>query len=101
MHIRLMRLPFALLLLTLFAGIASAQMPGAADQQYTILGLSVVGNRTGDAQTIIGQSGLYKGKRLALTGDAIHTATQQLWSMGIFSDVEIVCLLYTSDAADE
>ncbi len=90
MHIRLMRLPFALLLLTLFAGIASAQMPGAADQQYTILGLSVVGNRTGDAQTIIGQSGLYKGKRLALTGDAIHTATQQLWSMGIFSDVEIV-----------
>src|ERR1035437_403486 len=90
MHIRNMRQPFALLLLSLFAGNSLAQMPGAAEQQYTVLGISVVGNRTGDAQTIIGQSGLYKGQRLTLSGDAIHTATQQLWSMGIFSDAVIV-----------
>ncbi|MDP4199184.1 MAG: outer membrane protein assembly factor BamA [Bacteroidota bacterium] len=90
MLIKLMRLAFALLFLLLSTGISLAQAPGAPEQQYTILGLSIVGNRTGDAQTIIGQSGLYKGERVTLTGDVIHSATQQLWSMGIFSDVEIV-----------
>jgi outer membrane protein insertion porin family len=85
-------------------GTASAQIPGSTDtsgtppasmqsameQQYTIVGISVFGNRSGDPQTIIAQSGLYKGEHLTLPSDAIRAAIQQLWSMGIFNNVEVV-----------
>src|SRR5437763_13317897 len=93
MHLLRSRLHKALLPLIIFAAIGSvtsalAQAP-PPEQQYTILGISVTGNRTGDLQTIIGQSGLYKGQHIALGGDAVHTATEQLWASGIFSDVQI------------
>lgn len=82
----------ALILLLTSPGLVLAQMPGAGapEQQYTIAGISITGNRTGDAQTIINQSGLYKGQRLSGPTDIIHAAEQQLWNMGIFSDIEIV-----------
>ncbi len=68
---------------------AMAQM-GTPEQQYTVLGISVVGNRTSDAQTIISQSGLYRGQHFVLPSDAVRNAVQQLWNMGIFNDVNIV-----------
>ena len=68
----------------------SGNPPGALEQQYTVLGISVAGNRTGDAQTIISQSGLYKGEHFTLPSDAVRAAIQQLWSLGIFSDVQVV-----------
>jgi outer membrane protein insertion porin family len=73
-----------------FALPAAAQNPNAPEQQYMVLGLSVVGNKTADAAGIISQSGLYRGQHLTMTGDAIHTAMDRLWDMGIFDDVQIV-----------
>jgi len=87
-----MRLLFVALVLTTLSGIASAQFSGspAPERHYTILGISIVGNRTGDPQTIISQSGLYKGEQLTLPSDVIRAAVQQLWNMGIFSKADIV-----------
>ncbi len=87
-----MRSLFFALVLLISSGIAQAQLPGspAAERHYTILGISIVGNRTGDAQTIISQSGLYKGEQLTLPSDAIRAALKQLWNMGIFSNVDVI-----------
>jgi len=76
---------------------AFAQTPGEVppsgaprEQQYTVLGISIAGNRSGDAQTIIGESGLYKGQVLTLPSDAIRNAIHQLWDMGLFSNVNVI-----------
>ncbi len=80
-----------------FSSIAFAQTPGTQPpggqppvQHYTILGITVVGNRTSDAATIISQSALYNGEQISLPSDVLRTALQQLWNMGIFSSVNIV-----------
>lgn len=69
-----------------------AQTPGQQppEQHYTILGITVVGNRTSDAATIISQSSLYRGEQLTLPSDAVRAAIAQLWNMGIFRTVDIV-----------
>ncbi len=87
-----MRSLFVALVLITLSRVASAQFPGsiAPDRHYTVLGISVVGNRTGDAQTIISQSGLYRGEQLSLPSDAVRAAVQQLWGLGIFSKVDVV-----------
>ena len=90
-----MRFFLAAFLLLVALSPAAAQTPNnppssEMGQQYTVLGISVTGNRSGDAQTIISQSGLYKGEHLTLPSDAVRAAIQQLWSMGIFSDVQVV-----------
>ncbi len=65
--------------------------PGGLEQQYSILGISVVGNRSGDAATIISQSGLFKGESVTLPSDAkLRAAISQLWALGIFRKVDIV-----------
>ncbi len=89
-----MRLFFTsfLLFFTLLGLAASAQaQTPPPEQQYSILGISIEGNRSGDAQTIISQSGLYKGENVTLPSDPkLRTAISQLWALGIFSDVDIV-----------
>src|ERR1019366_1487039 len=90
---------FSLVLIwvTLFAfqELAYAQTPGTPpgmppEQQYVVLGISAIGNRTGDQQTIITQSGIYKGERFQLPSDAVRASIQQLWAMGMFGDVDII-----------
>jgi len=77
--------------LSVFHEIALAQTPGAPqEQQYVVLGISVIGNRTGDQQTIITQSGIYNGEHFPLPSDAIRASIQQLWNMGMFGDVNIL-----------
>ena len=87
-----MRSFFVALILFSLSEIAAAQSPGsmAPEHHYTILGLSIVGNRTGDAQTIISQSGLYKGEQITLPSDGVRAAVQQLWNSGIFSKVDVL-----------
>ncbi len=87
-----MRSFFLALFLTVQTGIALAQFSGTPppERHYTILGISITGNRTGDAQTIISQSGLYKGEQITLPSDAVRAAIQQLWEMRIFSKVDVV-----------
>jgi outer membrane protein insertion porin family len=57
---------------------------------YNILGISVEGNITADATTIIANSGLREGKEIEIPGDATNNAIKQLWKLGIFEDVKII-----------
>ena len=80
----------AVLAFWLAGSTAHAQGAGG-EQTYSILGISVVGNRSGDAQTIINQSGLYRGETLSLPGDPkIRSAVSQLWAIGTYENVEVV-----------
>ncbi len=58
--------------------------------QYQVLGVSVVGNKSADAATIIANSGLKVGDEIEVPGDQTMNAIKQLWSLNIFSDVQIV-----------
>ncbi|HYM21286.1 MAG TPA: outer membrane protein assembly factor BamA [Candidatus Kapabacteria bacterium] len=64
-----------------------AQVP--QDQQYTVLGISVEGNQSGDAPTIIAQSMLAKGMKITVPSDEIRRAINRLWAQNIYSDVHI------------
>lgn len=57
---------------------------------YKILGLSVEGNKTADANTIIAYSGLKIGDELQIPGDKTLNAIRQLRNLNIFSDVQII-----------
>lgn len=57
---------------------------------YKILGISVEGNTTADANTIIANSGLKEGTEIEIPGDATNNAIKQLWKLGIFDDVQIL-----------
>ncbi len=60
------------------------------EQHYSIMGISVSGNRTSDAASIISQSGLYRGEQITLPSDVVRAALRQLWDMAIFRNVDIV-----------
>jgi len=55
-----------------------------------ILGISVQGNKSADASTIIASSGLKVGDEIQIPGDQTMNAIKQLWSLNIFSNVEIL-----------
>jgi outer membrane protein insertion porin family len=64
---------------------------GAYDdgKKYTLGGVSVIGNTTFNAQTIITYSGLRKGKDISIPGEDIANAIKKLWNSKLFSDIEI------------
>ncbi len=55
---------------------------------YKILGLSVEGNKSSDANTIIVSSGLKVGDEIQVPGDKTINAIKNLWALNIFSDVQ-------------
>jgi outer membrane protein insertion porin family len=57
---------------------------------YKILGISVVGNKTADAQTIIANTGLKVGDEIDVPGDQSNNAIKRLWNLGIFADVQLI-----------
>ncbi len=57
---------------------------------YKILGISVEGNKTADANTIIANSGLREGGEIEIPGDATNNAIKRLWALGIFEDIQIL-----------
>ncbi len=58
---------------------------------YKILGISVEGNKTADAATIIANSGLKIGDEIQLPADQnIMNAIKQLWSLNLFADIKIL-----------
>lgn len=59
-------------------------------RSYKILGISVVGNKSADASIIIANSGLKTGDEIQIPGDKTLNAIKQLWSLNIFSDVQII-----------
>lgn len=56
---------------------------------YKILGISVVGNKTADAQTIIANTGLKVGDEIDIPGDQTNNAIKRLWNLGIFENVDL------------
>ena len=57
---------------------------------YKILGISVEGNKSSDASTIIVSSGLKVGDEVQVPGDKTINAIKNLWALNIFSDVQIL-----------
>jgi outer membrane protein insertion porin family len=64
---------------------------------YKILGISVEGNKSADASTIISSSGLKVGDEIQIPGDQTLNAIRQLWTLNIFSDVQIIADKKVSD----
>ncbi|NWF88428.1 MAG: outer membrane protein assembly factor BamA [Ignavibacteriaceae bacterium] len=59
-------------------------------KSYKILGISVIGNKSADASIIIANSGLKIGDEIQIPGDKTLNAVKQLWSLNIFSDIQIL-----------
>lgn len=79
----------------LAAVLALGALTGATAQQspqkiYKLLGLSVEGNVTSDAGTIIATSGLRVGDEIVVPGDMTAKAIVNLWSLRLFRDVQLV-----------
>lgn len=64
--------------------------PQAQKVTYRILGISVVGNKSADAQTIIANTGLKVGDEITIPGDQTNSAIKRLWNLGIFQDAQIL-----------
>jgi len=75
-------------LLALLFSVSS--FPQGAQKSYKILGISVEGNKSTDATTIIANSGLRVGSEIQVPGDQTLNAIRQLWTLNIFSDVQII-----------
>jgi len=57
---------------------------------YQILGITVEGNTSADASTIIANSGLNVGDEIEIPGDQTLNAIRRLWKLGLFtSDIKI------------
>ena len=57
---------------------------------FRVLGISVVGNKSADASTIISNSGIKINDEIAIPGDQTNTAIKHLWGLGIFEDAQIL-----------
>jgi outer membrane protein insertion porin family len=75
-----------LVIILLTTGLAAQE----TQKSYKILGISVEGNKSADAATIIANSGLRVGNEIQIPGDQTLNAIRQLWSLNIFSDVQII-----------
>jgi outer membrane protein insertion porin family len=69
-----------------------ALYPQLQQTEYKILGISVEGNRTAEAQTILGLAGIYQGDKIRYPGDIdkFQTAIKNLWRRNQFQEVRIV-----------
>lgn len=87
----LFRLNLVKVLSFVFVFITASQVYSQGVQQsYKILGISVQGNKSADATTIIANSGLKVGNEIQIPGDQTLNAIRQLWALNIFSDVQIL-----------
>ena len=71
------------LILLVFASLAISQK-----RTVKVLGLSVEGNSSADANMVRISAGISPGTEA--TGDDIQEAIKQLWSLGLFEDIKIV-----------
>ncbi|MCW8816782.1 MAG: outer membrane protein assembly factor BamA [Ignavibacteriaceae bacterium] len=78
----------AVLLLAFFLSVST--FPQGTQKSYKILGISVEGNKSADAATIIANSGLKVGGEIQVPGDQTLNAIKQLWALNIFSDIQIL-----------
>ncbi len=81
---------FFLVLLFLFSiGFQLSSQTKKQQQEYKILGISVVGNKSSETAAIIANAGLNIGDVLNVPGEQTRTAITRLWGLKIFSDIQI------------
>lgn len=76
------------LLMPVLSGSTAFAQAQTEKRSVKLLGLSVEGNKTADGNLIRLSSGLTVGNQI--TSDDIQNAIRQLWSLDIFSDVQIL-----------
>lgn len=76
--------------LTIFFLISISLFAQVQKESYKILGISVVGNKSADATTIIANTGLRINDELVIPSDQLNNAIKRLWNLGIFEDVQIL-----------
>jgi outer membrane protein insertion porin family len=81
---------YSFLLLLFLPGFINLNAQTTQPKVFKILGISVEGNKSADASTIIANSGLKVGDEIQIPGDQTMNAIKQLWSLNIFSDVQII-----------
>jgi len=79
-----------LLVCSLALLLSISSFPQGTQKSYKILGISVEGNKSTDATTIIANSGLKVGSEIQVPGDQTLNAIRQLWTLNIFSDIQIL-----------
>ena len=67
--------------------------------KYTIGDITVSGDTSFSAQTIITYSGLRKGEKVMIPGEVISEAIKKLWNSNLFSDIDIYLLKIEGDVA--
>lgn len=94
--------PFILLLAGIILSSGGARAQQAKGETYKILGVSVEGNdpQSGtEPSAIIERSGLKVGDEITVPGEQIRQAITRLWSLKIFSDVQILIERKVEDGA--
>lgn len=76
--------------LTIIFLISISLFAQAQKESYKILGISVVGNKSADATTVIANTGLRINDELVIPSDQLNNAIKRLWNLGIFEDVQIL-----------
>lgn len=92
---RVVTIKYFLLFIFLFSSVNL--FPQEQRATYKILGISVEGDKSADANTIIVASGLKVGDELQVPGDKTINAIKNLWALNIFSDIQIVIDKQLSD----
>ena len=67
--------------------------------KYTIEDISVSGNTSFSAQTVVTYSGLRKGDVVAIPGEKISNALKKLWNSNLFSSIDIYLVKTEGDLA--
>lgn len=70
------------------SGVWATSLLAQRQNSFRILGISVEGNKTADANFVKLSSGLSVGEQV--TSDDIQAAIKQLWKLNMFEDVQIV-----------
>ena len=83
---------FSLLLLLSFTAYSQVK-------SYKVLGISVQGNESTDAGTIIASSGIKVGDEIQIPGDKTLNAIRNLYALGAFSDIQILLDKEVGDGA--
>ncbi|KAF0151287.1 MAG: outer membrane protein assembly complex [Ignavibacteria bacterium] len=76
----------SLIIFLIFSSLLVAQQQKVS---YKILGISVVGNKSADANTIIANTGLRVNDEISIPSDQANNAIKRLWNLGIFEDVQL------------
>lgn len=62
----------------------------SSPKQYEVADIQVTGTRYLDQKVLILLSGLTKGEKIQVPGEAVTEAIHKLWDQGLFSDISIV-----------